>query len=617
MFYNLLLWRWNTPSLSTKLLLFLFFFYAANVAHGQLQTPFGEDIKIYEQAVKNKEYKTAAEYAIKVAMHYAETKDLNKAIDYLNQAHLYAKKISDQFILYSVLHQLGIYNTELKKYTKALDNFQNALSIARKLNDQLSIKEELINVSISYGYLERYKKSIEHAEEALSLAIINGDFLLQQKCYQLLAAYYDKQGNKKKSIEYLAQHNLLVSAQQNEALKKQEIEQLEQHIEKVGEEKQLTQSKLTEQTEKLLQTNASLKSTNASLKNIEHFLSATIDSLKEIEEISKNRKMEIDLLQKDKELSAIKIKEQEARIQNEALVRNFILVGSLLSLALIMVLIISYLKKRRTNKKIDQQNRNIKSSINYAKRIQEAMLPKIEQYPQVFQNSFILFQPRDTVSGDFYWLSDIKRTGHHSDVAFAAVDCTGHGVPGAFMSMIGINALNGLINRGITETNLILDSLDHEIRTALRQEISGNNDGMDVALCIYRQNEKRLEFSGAKNPLVYIQNNELFQIKGDIHSIGGKKTTTKNPFRFRKHEIIIDKPTVIYLFSDGYKDQFGGKDNGKFLSKKLNKLLLEIHHLPMSEQMFVLEATIKAWTGSRRQTDDILVMGLKLEPIAI
>jgi serine phosphatase RsbU (regulator of sigma subunit) len=605
--------RWYIPSISIKpVVLSLFFFLCTiNQAESQLRTQLVEDLKIYEQAVKNKEYEKSAEYAITIANHYAEIKDLTKTIDYLNQAHTYAKKLSDNFILYAVSHQLGIYNTELKKHTKALDNFQSALSVARKLDESNLIKEELINISISYGNTERYKKSIEYAEEALSLALANGDSPLQQKCYQLLAGYHDKQGNKKKATEYQAQYDLLVSAQQHEALTKQEIKQLEQHIEKEGLEKLSAQSKLSEETKKLLQS-------NASLKMIEHSLSATMDSLKEIEEISKNRQMEIDLLQKDKdllqkdkELSAIKISEQEAHIQNEALVRNFILVGSLLSVALIMVLIISYLKKRRTNKKIEQQNKNIKSSINYAKRIQEAMLPKIEQYPQVFQDSFILFQPRDTVSGDFYWLSDIKRTVHHSDIAFAAVDCTGHGVPGAFMSMIGINALNGLINRGITEANIMLDSLDYEIRTALRQEISGNNDGMDVALCIYRQKEKILEFSGAKNPLVYIQDKELFQIKGDIHSIGGRKT--KSHFHYRKHEIRIDKPTVIYLFSDGYKDQFGGKDNGKFLSKKLNKLLLEIHHLSMPEQMFILEATIKEWTGKRLQTDDILVIGLKLE----
>jgi serine phosphatase RsbU (regulator of sigma subunit) len=171
--------------------------------------------------------------------------------------------------------------------------------------------------------------------------------------------------------------------------------------------------------------------------------------------------------------------------------------------------------------------------------------------------------------------------------------------------------LNGLVNQGVRETNLLLDALDREIRTALQQEVSGNNDGMDVALCIYRQKEKKVEFSGAKSPLVYIQDNELFRIKGDSHSIGGKKKT-KSGFTFKKHEIKIDKPTVLYLFSDGYKDQFAADSGEKFLSKKLNKLLLDIHNLPMEDQLKTLDQTLQAWKGNREQTDDILVMGLKL-----
>jgi serine phosphatase RsbU (regulator of sigma subunit) len=135
---------------------------------------------------------------------------------------------------------------------------------------------------------------------------------------------------------------------------------------------------------------------------------------------------------------------------------------------------------------------------------------------------------------------------------------------------------------------------------------------MDVALCIYRQHEQMLEFSGAKNPLVYIQNGELVHIKGDVHSIGGVKN--KHAFLFKKHQIKIDRPTVVYLFSDGYKDQFGGKENVKFLSKRLNKLLRDIHQLPMPEQMNILQRTIEEWKDDREQTDDILVIGLKLQP---
>lgn len=612
MFYTLYFCRLHAllPTKARSIVFGIFFvFCLSNPAKSQSQIPSSEDLQRYKQAVDNKAYPKAAQYAYEIAKQHRGSNELNKAIEYLNQSLSYAKKSGDQSLVYSVFHQLGVYNLEAKKYTKALENFQSALSHAQRLKDSILIKEELINISISYGYLERFKKSIEYAEEALSLALTYHDTLLQQKCYQLLSDHHNKQGNAKKSIEYQAQFNLLVTAQKNKELRERQIHALEQHIQSVGLENQAAQAKLTEQSNKLLQTNASLRLAERSLQVTTDSLLATTDSLKEIEAISKNRQMEIDLLQKDKELSDIKIKEQEARLENEALARNFVLVGSSLSIALVGVVIFSYRKKIKANKKIEVQNKNIRSSINYAKRIQEAMLPKTEQY-SVFKDSFIFFKPRDTVSGDFYWMSEIKN-GSSTDIAFAAVDCTGHGVPGAFMSMIGIKALNGLINRGLSETNFMLDALDHEIRTALRQEVSGNNDGMDIALCIYREKEKTLEFSGAKNPLVYVQNHELFKIKGDTHSIGGRQKNSAS-FHFKKHQIRIDKPTVLYLFSDGYKDQFGGNGNTKFLSKKLNRLLLQIHELPMGEQMNILQKTIDEWKGSHHQTDDILVMGLKL-----
>jgi serine phosphatase RsbU (regulator of sigma subunit) len=286
-----------------------------------------------------------------------------------------------------------------------------------------------------------------------------------------------------------------------------------------------------------------------------------------------------------------------------------ILMGAVLA----VVLIINYRRKLKVNKEIHRQNENIKSSINYAKRIQEAMLPRKDQQNALVADSFVLFKPRDVVSGDFYWFTGLPN-GHadhtQHDLAFAAVDCTGHGVPGAFMSMIGINSLNGFISRGITETNILLDNLHTEIRSALRQEVSGNNDGMDAALCIYRKHHKVLEFSGAKNPLVYVQDGKLHQIKGDIHSIGGSKS--KPSLSFRKHSIAIDRLTTVYLFSDGYRDQFGGKDNAKFMSRRFNQLLLDIHMLPMEQQREMLDKTIESWRGTRTQTDDILVMGIRL-----
>jgi serine phosphatase RsbU (regulator of sigma subunit) len=585
------------------LILTLFMLAMAHHAWSQPRTPLPETIRLYDQAVASKDHRKAAQYAYDIARHYNEAKDFSKSIDYLDHAVTYAKRSGDAAVLLPAFNLLGTCSMEMQKYTRASESFQSALGIARQQKDTVKIKEALVNLSKSYGQATKYKRSIEYAAEALALALAGRDTRLQLTCYQLLASYYSKQGDKRKADEYTAQYNLLVNFQRSDEQKKSEVKKLQQHLLSAGREKIATQSQLSEQAKKLAQTNDSLRLMEGSLQQ-------TTDSLRVTEAISKNRQLAIDLLQKDKELAHMKISEQEARIRNEALIRNSIVVGTLLSVALIIVLIISYRRKLSANKKIEKQNKNITSSINYARRIQEAMLPRADQHPGIFSNAFILFQPRDTVSGDFYWLSDIKvndTPGH--GVAFASVDCTGHGVPGAFMSMIGINALNSLISRGITDTDKMLHALNHDIRTALKQEVTGNNDGMDIALCIYHPHKKVLEFSGAKSPLVYIRDNQLFQVKGDIHSIGGSR---KSEVSFKKHEITIDKPTWVYLFSDGYKDQFGGKDNTKFMARRLNNLLLEIHQLPMKDQQAILQKTLTEWKGSQDQTDDILVMGIHI-----
>jgi serine phosphatase RsbU (regulator of sigma subunit) len=577
------------------------------------QTPISEAEAALAKTVAARNYKEAATQAYNIADVYRNAKKAEKALEFFNQSLTYAKKTNDLSAQYRALTGLGEAYGNLKKYSSAQDQFETALKLARQQKNKAQESESLITLAGSYAASAKPRKAIEPVELALALAIEQNDLSLRQKCYKLLAEYYKLTGNIVKSNEYLLQYNAIQEKEdsdrklselarqnkKNKDLTERQMRELQEHISQVESEKTATLSELKKQRTRLQQTEDSLRVQG--------------DSLRTIEAISQQRQLQIDLLSKDKELTDIKIKEQNARIENEALVRRSIIVGILMVAVLAAVLIINYRRKLRINKELHRQNENIKSSINYAKRIQEAMLPRKDLQHSLLADSFVLFKPRDVVSGDFYWFSELPN-GHSDraqhDLAFAAIDCTGHGVPGAFMSMIGINSLNGFISHGLTETNILLDTLHTEIRSALRQEVTGNNDGMDAALCIYRRQRKVLEFSGAKNPLVYIQDNTLHRIKGDIHAIGGSKS--KPNLSFRKHTITIDRPTTVYLFSDGYRDQFGGKDNAKFMGKRFHELLLEIHKLPMEEQSEVLSKTIEAWKGARPQTDDILVMGMKL-----
>jgi serine phosphatase RsbU (regulator of sigma subunit) len=231
------------------------------------------------------------------------------------------------------------------------------------------------------------------------------------------------------------------------------------------------------------------------------------------------------------------------------------------------------------------------------------MLPLEETIRKSLSDYFIVFRPRDIVSGDFYWFA--QKSGK---IVFTAVDCTGHGVPGAFMSMIGSEVLTTLTNKNILESNAILDKMNEYVVRAIKQDATENQDGMDIALCVIDKEKKTLEYSGAKNPLVYIQNNELFQIKADKQSVGGYqsgKTFTKNVVNYQS-------PTWFYIFTDGIQDQFGGQFERKFMIKRLKELLFENHQKTPAEQKAILDKAIVDWMKNHEQTDDILLIGFML-----
>jgi histidine kinase len=264
---------------------------------------------------------------------------------------------------------------------------------------------------------------------------------------------------------------------------------------------------------------------------------------------------------------------------------------------------------------INKKNRDITASITYARRIQNAMLPNPETIKSYLPDSFIFFKPRDIVSGDLYWFS-----AKNNKIFLAAVDCTGHGVPGAFMSLVANDLLNEIINqRNISEAHNILAVLDKGVKHSLKQNENQNNDGMDMALCVINNVDNHtktpnakyiLDFAGAKNPLVYIQDNKVFEIHGDKTSIGGN--LDQHDPRFTKHSIVIAQPTCVYMFSDGFQDQFGGPNNKKFMKKRLYNLLLQIHHKPMNEQRLILFDEINQWMKDEEQVDDMLIIGFRL-----
>lgn len=256
---------------------------------------------------------------------------------------------------------------------------------------------------------------------------------------------------------------------------------------------------------------------------------------------------------------------------------------------------------------VKKQKNSILESIRYAQRIQNAVLPPEDLVQSILPEHFILFKPRDIVSGDYYWMTQIG-----SKTIVAVADCTGHGVPGAFMSMLGITLLNQTVkNHNIIHANEILDDLRDNIITSLRQDgtIAATKDGMDMSLLIFDFEKNELEFAGANNPIFVIRNNALITLEADKMPVGIHIGNGRN---FNRKEFKIEKSDRFYAFSDGYVDQFGGVQNKKFLRRNFADLLLKIHQKPMHEQKEILEQTVDNWRGKQEQIDDILVMGLQV-----
>jgi serine phosphatase RsbU (regulator of sigma subunit) len=261
--------------------------------------------------------------------------------------------------------------------------------------------------------------------------------------------------------------------------------------------------------------------------------------------------------------------------------------------------------------KIEKKNTDINASINYASRIQNAFLAIDDEVKKSLPEHFIFSKARDVVSGDFHFFAQ-----KDDKVIMAAVDCTGHGVPGAMMSMIGEAYLTQIVySLGILDVSKILSELHYKVRMALLQDSDEHTvkDGMDMAICMIDKNTKTLDFAGARNPLIYIQDNQLHHIKGSKLGIGGRILDYQRTRSYEKHTISIKSETSVYLFTDGFQDQFGGKDDTKFMIKNLKELVFTNHTKSLKEQKQNLEKTFSEWKGDSRQIDDVLIIGFQLD----
>lgn len=564
--------------------LFCFFILAQDVPSNIKDELTGYETKI-EQYRSENNTQLELEFLNKAAFLCWNNQLYNEAVDHFNRVIELNKQSGNLNGIMLSSNYVGMIYDEIQDYNSAITYFKKGLEISRNLNKNKNVISSLINISQTYQQLTNYDESNKWALEGVELAKEMNNLKLIRSFYGILANNYQSLGDSKKSIEYF---DLFASI--DKYLKKEEIKDIKQQskseVKKAQQEKEETKQELVEQTDKLLETESSLA---------------------KVEEVSHEQKMQLDLQES-------KIREQAAQLKFERLVRNFLIWGFIAILIFFGVLVILY-RKIKTQKTqieeqrdtLDLQNQKINASIQYAQNIQRAILPVRNQIKNLFE-SFIIYRPKDIVSGDFYWFTKVK------DTAFlAAVDCTGHGVPGAFMSMIGSSHLNEIVlEKQVTEPAKILSLLNEKIIESLRQDETENNDGMDVCFISIDLKSNKITFSGAKRPLFIFKNktSEFDEIKGDRISIGGAKKK-KDDEKFNNHIINAEKGDILFLSSDGLTDQ-NNLERKRFGSNRLKEIILNNISEPMNKQKEIIEKELDDFQQDEEQRDDITLIGIKI-----
>ena len=454
----------------------------------------------------------------------------------------------------------------------ALQYHKQAMEQFSSLDDSTAIAYCHTSIGFAEVQLGQVSEAISSFTKAKSIANRMNNIMLFPRCYEGLSTAWSARGNFEKALYYLNLRNEIKDSLFT-AESQQQIHDLE---ERYGAEK---------------------------------------------------RRMEIKVLRQENVIGEIELAKKGAELSRQFAYTAALIIGMVLLGVLILVVVKNNRERAKVNEElrernliieeqkqlVEEKNNDINASIRYARHIQEAILPTDKFRTGFLPKSFVLFKPRDIVSGDFYWIGNPMTNFKANLAVFAVADCTGHGVPGGFLSMVGHNYLHlGLSEKSVNDCADALDFLHRGLMTTLKkgQKDTVVADGMDIAMCSINQIEMKMEFAGARRPIYIIRDGELIEIKTDKFSIG--EVTDRQEIKFKTVQMDAKKGDCIYLFSDGYPDQFGGPRNKKFSSRRLKELLLKISKKSMDEQKQILETTIVEWQDGYEQIDDICVFGVRI-----
>jgi serine phosphatase RsbU (regulator of sigma subunit) len=510
----------------------------------------------------------------------------DEALIYYQKSYDIALKINDEMGLSNSLLNIGVVFSEKNENVKALSNYNKALKIAQKINYKIGIVNSLNDIGLIYSSKNQIDSALITFDEVLNIARKNNDSVNIASAYNNEAVIFFNRSEFNKSVVLL--NNAVNAAKAVDA-----------------------KPKLMNYYENLAEVYDTLKD----YKNAYHYHKLFSDLKDKIQNAEKSKRIAelqfaYDSEKKDKELQLIEKEKEVQRKAEKERQKMFLIFWVAISFLILIFLFYVYGRYRLIQKQkmvIEEKNKSITDSIHYAKRIQGALLASDSFLNNHLPEHFILYKPKDIVSGDFYWANVID-----GKFVMITADCTGHGVPGAFMSLLNISYLNeAIIEKKINSPEKILEYVRGQIIHSLNSDEAEikSSDGMDAVLCVYDFKGLWLRFACANNPLWLVRNNELIEFKADKIPVGSQYGEQK---KFTLNTLGLRKEDIVYTFTDGYADQFGGEQGKKFKYKKLQQLLLDNHKKTLAEQKNILDTTLESWKGSLEQVDDILVIGIKI-----
>lgn len=492
-------------------------------------------------------------------------KKYDKAVEYYDKSLEITRKTNNLREQSITLNNLGNINFDLHNFTEALDFYEQSLKIKKDISFYEGIATTLHNMGNAYYEQKDYNKSIEYFTLSLEVAEEHNFKEVIWRNYEAFAKTYAKTGKYKSAYDFYKQYTQ----------GKYELNNLSQQIVELKQE---------------------YESSKIAVKRLK----------RELQKQNRIARYEAEQNRKEMQIIQLEMENKQQLLEKQRNVIISFIAGMLLILGFSLVITRQYQQKNKAYKVIAEQQRHIMDGISYASLIQNAVLPTPDLINEMLPDMFLINKPREVVSGDFYWAAK-----HYGKNIIAVADCTGHGVPGGFMSMLGIAILNEIISveRPI-ETNEILENLRERVMTALHQqsENSDARDGMDITLIMFDPETNMLQFSGAYHSLYHIRNGELDAIKGDRMPIGYHRR--KN--NFTSKTIQLQKGDLLYMSSDGYIDQIGHENWERFMAGRFKETLIKVCSLPINEQKEKLEEIHLSWRGNVEQTDDIMLMGIRI-----